>query len=113
MKELKKLTSPARSENIWERRTAIVSTYAFIKNNELADTFQIAEILIDDTEELIYKAVGSWIREAGKKNESRLVAFLDKYAATMPRVTLRYATEKLDKNKRKFYRELRKKQSKK
>ena len=93
----------AKSENIWERRTAIVSTYAFIKKKQLDDTFKIAEILINDKEELINKAVGSWIREAGKKDEKRLKRFLDKHAGTMPRVTLRYAIEKFDKPTRAYY----------
>lgn len=93
----------AQSENPWERRTAIVSTHAFIKKGDIDDTFKIAEILANDTHELINKAVGSWIREAGKKNESRLKQFLDKHAATMPRVTLRYAVEKLDKATKDYY----------
>ena len=93
----------AKSENLWERRTAIVSTYAFIKKNDLDDTFWIAETLINDKEELINKAVGSWIREAGKKNEEKLIKFLDKYASSMPRVTLRYALEKLSNDKKKYY----------
>lgn len=93
----------AKSENLWERRTAIVSTYAFIKKGQLDDTFKIAEILISDKEELINKAVGSWIREAGKKDEKRLKNFLNIYAATMPRVTLRYAIDKFDKTTREYY----------
>ncbi len=97
----------AKSDNIWERRTAIVSTYAFIKRNDLVDTFKIAEILINDNEELINKAVGSWIREAGKKDENSLINFLNKHASIMPRVTLRYAVEKLDKEKKDFYMNLR------
>ncbi|WP_420579929.1 DNA alkylation repair protein [Reichenbachiella sp.] len=97
----------AKSDNIWERRTAIVSTYAFIKKGQLNDTFHIAEILIDDKEELINKAVGSWIREAGKKNTDTLKLFLDKYAETMPRVTLRYAVEKFDQRTKDYYMNLR------
>lgn len=93
----------AKSKNIWERRTAIVSTYFFIRQNELDDTFKIAEILINDTEELINKAVGSWVREAGKRDPLRLIEFLDEHGATMPRVTLRYAIEKLDKKQRDYY----------
>ncbi len=99
----------AKSDFIWERRTAIVSTYAFIKKGQLEDTFRIAEILINDKEELINKAVGSWIREAGKKDEKRLRLFLDKYAKTMPRVTLRYAVEKFDKPTKEHYLSLKKK----
>lgn len=93
----------AKSENVWERRTAIVSTYAFIKKNQLDDTFKIAEILLNDKHELINKAVGSWIREAGKRDPERLKAFLEKYAAQMPRVTLRYAIEKFDKATRTYF----------
>lgn len=90
----------ARSENPWERRTAIVSTFFFIRSGDVDDTFRIAEILVHDEHELVQKAVGSWIREAGKKDEERLLRFLEKHAADMPRVTLRYATEKLDKEVR-------------
>ena len=98
-----------KSSDPWERRTAIVSTYAFIKKGELDDTFNIAALLIHDEHELINKAVGSWIREAGKKDEARLKEFLDNYAATMPRVTLRYAVEKLDKETKGYYMKLGKK----
>ena len=93
----------AGSSDPWERRTAIVSTYAFIKKGDLEDTFKIAELLINDEHELINKAVGSWIREAGKKDERMLKGFLDKYAHSMPRVTLRYAVEKLDKQSKEHY----------
>ncbi len=93
----------AESDDPWQRRTAMVSTYAFIKKGDLNDTFKIAEILIHDKHELINKAVGSWIREAGKKDVSKLLAFLNKYAVTMPRVTLRYAIEKLNDEQREHY----------
>lgn len=93
----------ARSESIWERRTAIVSTYYFIRQGDVADTFKIAEMLLDDTHDLIHKATGGWVREAGKKDRQRLLRFLDKYAATMPRTALRYAIEHLDKEQRAHY----------
>lgn len=93
----------ANSKNIWERRTAIVSTYAFIKKGEIEDTFKIAEILLNDNEELINKAVGSWIREAGKKDKPKLINFLNQFASKMPRVTLRYAIEKLDEQEKDLY----------
>lgn len=93
----------ATSENVWERRTAIVSTYAFIKRNDLDDTFRLAEILMQDPSEFINKAVGSWLREAGKKDAVKLRAFLDRHAASMPRITLRYAIEKFDKPTRENY----------
>ena len=102
-KSRKILYKLARSKNMAERRTAIVSTYFFIRQNDVEDTFKIAEILVNDKEELIQMAVGGWIREAGKKDAQKLLEFLDKYAATMPRVTLRYAIEHLDKAKKAFY----------
>jgi 3-methyladenine DNA glycosylase AlkD len=93
----------ARSKNIWERRTAIVSTYFFIRQNDLDDTFGIADVLINDSEDLVQKAVGGWVREAGKRDPKKLIGFLDKHAATMPRTTLRYAIEKLTKPQREYY----------
>ena len=83
------------SPNPWERRTAIVSTYFFIRSGDLDDTFRIAERLVRDDHDLVQKAVGSWLREAGKHDQSRLLGFLDRHAASMPRVMLRYAVEKL------------------
>ncbi len=96
----------ARSKNMWERRTAIVSTYYFIRKGELDDTFKIAEILVNDDEDLIHKATGGWIREAGKKDQRRLLQFLDKHAATMPRTVLRYAIEHLGPKQKKYYMDL-------
>jgi 3-methyladenine DNA glycosylase AlkD len=93
----------ARSANIWERRTAIVSTYFFIRQGETQDTFQIAEILLGDKEDLIHKAVGGWLRAAGDSDPKQLLGFLDKYAATMPRVMLRYAIEHLTSEQKKHY----------
>ncbi len=93
----------ARSKNIWERRTAITCTYYFIRQADLDDTYKIAEILVHDKEDLIHKAVGGWIRAAGKKDQSRLIEFLDKYATSMPRTMLRYAIEHLDKKRKDFY----------
>ena len=93
----------ARSESLWERRTAIVSTSYFIKQGDLDDTFEIAALLLDDEEDLIHKATGGWLREAGKMDRQRLLRFLDRHAATMPRTMLRYATEHLDKEQRTHY----------
>jgi 3-methyladenine DNA glycosylase AlkD len=93
----------ARSKNTWERRTAIVSTYYFIRQGEVDDTFRIAEILVNDDQDLINKAVGGWVREAGKRDPQRLLSFLDEHAATMPRVALRYAIEHLEKKQRDHY----------
>jgi 3-methyladenine DNA glycosylase AlkD len=92
-----------------ERRTAIVATYYFIRHDDTADTFKIAEILVYDDEDLIHKAVGGWIREAGKRDLDGLLDFLDRFAATMPRTALRYAVEHLDKTQRAHYMSLRSK----
>ncbi|HUQ34866.1 MAG TPA: DNA alkylation repair protein [Aestuariivirga sp.] len=93
----------ARSANPHERRSAIVSTYFFIRQDDLDDTFGIAQILVNDKEEVVQKAVGSWVREAGKRDPQRLLKFLDKHAATMPRIILRFAIEKLSKAQREHY----------
>ena len=96
----------ARSESVWERRTAIVATWHFIQRGQLDDTYAIGELLVDDPEHLIQTAVGGWVREAGKRDVDRLRAFLDAHAATMPRTTLRYAIEHLDADERRHYRSL-------
>jgi 3-methyladenine DNA glycosylase AlkD len=93
----------AKSKNIWERRTSIVATYFFIRQDDLDDTFKIAAMLVHDREDLIHKAIGSWVREAGKRSPQKLLTFLDQYAPTLPRVTLRYAVEKLSKKQKDFY----------
>jgi 3-methyladenine DNA glycosylase AlkD len=98
----------ARSKNVWERRTAIVSTYYFIRAGDVADTFKIAEMLLNDDHDLIHKATGGWLREAGKKDPRKLSDFLDKYAGAMPRTALRYAIEHLDKKQRDYYMGLKK-----
>lgn len=98
----------AKSKNIWERRTAILSTCYFLRQGDLDDTFKIAEILVNDKEDLVHKATGWMLRFAGDKNQKRLVAFLDKYAATMPRTLLRYSIEKFDKKKREYYMNIKK-----
>lgn len=93
----------ARSKNVWERRTAIVSTYFFIRQDDVNDTFKIAALLIKDKHEMIHTAVGSWIREAGKRDEEQLLTFLETYAPVMPRTMLRYAVEKLTKTQKDYY----------
>jgi 3-methyladenine DNA glycosylase AlkD len=93
----------ARSPDPWRRRTAIVSTHPFIRAGQVDDTFRIAEILIDDEHELVEKAIGSWVREAGKRDSERLYAFLNSHASRMSRTALRYAVEKLDPRRRAHY----------
>ena len=93
----------ARSKNIWERRTAILSTCYFIRKGEVDDTFKIAELLVQDKEDLIHKATGWMLRFAGDKDNKRLLLFLDKHSAIMPRTLLRYSIEKLDKKLKQHY----------
>lgn len=93
----------AKSSNLWERRTAILATFAFIKRGDLADAFAISELLMSDAEDLIHKASGGMLRAAGDKDLASLTGFLDSHAARMPRVMLRYAIEKLTPDRRRHY----------
>ena len=93
----------AKSKMMAERRTAIVTTLYFIGKDDLDDAYKLAEIMLFDKEDLIHKANGWALRFAGDRDKKRLLKFLDKYAATMPRVTLRYALEKMDKKTKEHY----------
>lgn len=93
----------AKSKKMAEHRTAIVSTLFFIGKGDVDDAFKLAEIMLYDKEDLIHKANGWALRFAGDKDYKQLLMFLDKYAVDMPRVTLRYATEKFDKKQREHY----------
>jgi 3-methyladenine DNA glycosylase AlkD len=97
----------ARSRNLWYRRVAIVSTFAFIREGQLDDTFALAKLLIKDREDLIHKAAGWALREAGKKDLAALNAFLDRHADHMPRTMLRYAIERHGPSERCRYLEMR------
>lgn len=93
----------ANSENLWEKRIAIVSTAYLISKSEFEDALAISEILLDDSHDLIHKSVGWMLREVGKKDESILEGFLKQHYKVMPRTMLRYAIEKFDEEKRKKY----------
>ncbi len=97
------LVKLATSKSLWERRIAIVSTLYFIRKDDLEWTFKIASILQNDSHDLIHKAVGWMLREAGKKDILQLTNFLENYKNTMPRTMLRYAIEKFPKEQRKLY----------
>lgn len=89
--------------NLWDRRIAIMSTYVFIKHNDFKDTLKLCKLLLNDPHDLIHKACGWMLREIGKKDVSVLEKFLDKNNKKMPRTMLRYAIEKLPKQKRLHY----------
>ncbi len=93
----------ARSPVLWDRRIAIVATQAFIKQDDLQSTFEISKVLLNDPHDLIHKAVGWMLREAGKKNFDELVDFLDTHIGNMPRTMLRYALEKFPSRLRKEF----------
>lgn len=93
----------AVSKSLWERRIAIVATYAFIRKNDFKDTLKISTILLGDTEDLMHKAVGWMLREVGKRDVAVLKSFLDKNIKILPRTTLRYAIERFPEKERKAY----------
>lgn len=90
----------ASSDLLWDNRIAMVATYAFIKRGQLDDTFALALRLIGHPHELMHKAVGWMLREAGKRDMPRLRAFVDQHWHEMPRTMLRYAIEKYPEDER-------------
>jgi mutator protein MutT len=93
----------ARSISLWERRIAIVATWHFIRNGQVEDTFKVARLLLKDNHDLIHKSVGWMLREAGKRDETMLVAFLGQHYRQMPRTMLRYAIERFPETRRKAF----------
>jgi len=94
----------ARSKSLWERRISILATFHFIKKGQSEWTLKIAEKLLEDKHDLMHKAVGWMLREVGKRcGEEIECEFLDKHGKTMPRTALRYAIERFDEKKRKYY----------
>lgn len=102
-KQARLLDRLARSSDLWKRRIAIVATLHFIRQGRLRDTFRLARTLLDDPEDLIHKATGWMLREAGKRNQRSLERFLRAHARRMPRTMLRYAIERLSERKRRGF----------
>jgi 3-methyladenine DNA glycosylase AlkD len=92
-----------RSNNLWRRRIAMVATLYFIKLGQFEDTFRLAEQLMDDPHDLVHKATGWMLREAGKQSPQALLKFLDKHYSRLPRTALRYAVERLSSVQKKHY----------
>ncbi len=93
----------AQSSLLWNQRIAIVSTLAFIRNNEFEDTLHLSKYFLTHNHHLIHKACGWMLREVGKRDKTTLTDFLNKHASQMPRVMLRYSIEKLSREERKTY----------
>jgi 3-methyladenine DNA glycosylase AlkD len=101
--EKKRLIRLAGSENMWERRMAIVATFAFLARGESTDTLLVAKMLLGDTHDLIRTAVGWALREVGKKDEHALKSFIRAHYDDMHRTTLRYAIERFSPEERTTY----------
>jgi 3-methyladenine DNA glycosylase AlkD len=93
----------ARSKNLWKNRIAMLTTLAFIRNNELNDLLKLAEIFISHPHDLIHKASGWMLREGWKRDPKTVEAFLTKFASQMPRTMLRYSIEKMSPAKKKYF----------
>ncbi len=92
-----------KSSDLWERRIAVLATFAFLSKGDFKDSLKIAEILLNDEHDLIHKAVGWMLREIGKRDETILTKFLNKHVTKMPRTMLRYSIERLEEKKRVGY----------
>jgi 3-methyladenine DNA glycosylase AlkD len=102
-KEKNLLYKLAKSENVWERRIAIVSTLHLIRNSRFDDTLRICRMFLHDDHDLVHKAAGWMLREVGKRNFALADAFLGKHYAALPRTMLRYAIERFPEKKKRRY----------
>jgi 3-methyladenine DNA glycosylase AlkD len=102
-KEREILYKLVASESLWERRIAVVATLTFIRHQQFEDILKFAKLLLNEPHDLIHKAVGWMLREAGKQHLSVLKAFIDEYDTQLPRTTLRYAIEYFDEEQRQFH----------
>lgn len=93
----------ARQDHLWSQRIAMVSTLAFIRKGQFADTFALAGLLLAHKHDLIHKAIGWMLREVGKRSPEALEEFLHDHIRQMPRTALRYAIEKFDPARRQYY----------
>lgn len=93
----------SKSSSVWDRRIAMMATFAFIRHDDYSWTIRLAEQYLDDQHHYIQKVTGWMLREVGKRDQQTLLDFLDQFAAKMPRIMLRYSLEKLDKQQRTYY----------
>lgn len=93
----------AKSRLLWDQRIAVVSTLAFIRENDFSDILKLAEMFLTHPHDLIHKACGWMLREAGKRDEKALTDFMDRHSRVMPRTMLRYAIERLTPEQKRNY----------
>lgn len=92
-----------KSDLLWDQRIAVLATFAFIKKNDFNDILRLSEELLSHKHDLMHKATGWMLREAGKRDKDVLIGFLDKHYRRMPRTMLRYSIEKLTAEEKTYY----------
>lgn len=93
----------AESDNLWEQRIAVVSTWTFIRRSDFTDVLTLAEYFITHKHDLMHKAVGWMLREVGKRDRDTLTDFLERFATRLPRTSLRYAIEHYPEDQRQYF----------